>query len=181
MATSSGGLVPGTPLIIGAAAANGAATITCTSLANGAVRQSSKTSASLLQAPPGCTNAVMPSRLTLTAACKMASGTGLAGLELDVFIGWSSSSIAGTGNPGGLLGSDTTYLLTDAEPQLQFVGAIVGSTSIGTGLQQQGAIPIDPLDQYFILVAANNMGQATDSIAGDTTFTLIPWYLVFQS
>lgn len=98
-----------------------------------------------------------------------------AGKEIELYWGASTSSSAGTANPGGLSGTDATFNTTPSEykAQLIFIGSLVLSNNAGTGVQQQRFV-FSPPCRYGMPVVVNVSGQTLGSTAGDHTVTLTP-------
>lgn len=98
-----------------------------------------------------------------------------AGKEIELYWGPSDSATAGTDNPGGLSGTDTTFNTTPDEYKLQlvFIGSLVLSNNAGTGIQKQWFAFVPP-QRYGSPVVVNKSGQTLGATAGDHTLTFIP-------
>ena len=144
--------------------------LTGTSLANAAGRAGDKCSNNdILDATKG-----LAAQLEIWATTKPQSAP-TAGTTLDVYLAFSDSGTAGTDNPGNLSGADAALGNVDLCPQFVFVGSIVMSNSLGTGVQQQ-RFTVVPQDQYVIPIIVNNSGQTLSATGTDTAVWITPWY-----
>ncbi len=137
-------------------------------LTNTSMREGGK-SATLIDGTKG-----MPELLEIGFETKVQSAA-TDGLELRLFLGFSTSATAGTDNPGGLTGADAAVSDSDQLPLLVFVGSIVMSSSLGTGVQRQRLLAV-PLTEYIVPVVQNATGQTTTNIDGETFISIRPWY-----
>lgn len=98
-----------------------------------------------------------------------------AGTEIELWWGASTSATAGTGNPGGLSGTDATFNTTPDEykQQLIFVGSLVLSNNAGTGVQKQRFV-FSPPARYGMPVLVNKSGQTLGLTEADHGVTLTP-------
>lgn len=93
------------------------------------------------------------------------------GGTIDVYVGWSDSATAGTGNPAALSGTDSGYTggtggaLVDALKLLEFVGSLsLQGTEDADGVPQVGQIGIiSPKARYLMIVVVNNSGAILGS------------------
>lgn len=138
------------------------------SLANAGIQQGVK-SDTLVDGTKG-----FPEILEVIAETKLAVAP-TSGNEFLIYFGFSKNATAANENPGGLTGADAAVGNADQLPQLTFVGSIVMSNSLGTGVQRQ-RMEVRPKAEYFIPVAQNSTGQATSSTDGETVITVRPWY-----
>lgn len=168
MANTYGPLVAGTPKKW--TSSGGDHVLTFTSVANAAGRAGDKCSTNdILDATKGLAEV-----LEVFASCKVQVAP-TAGLTVDVYLAFSDSSTAGTNNPGNLSGADAVLSNVDVLPLLVFVGSIVLSNSIGTGVQQARFL-LQPQDQFLIPVLVNNSGQTASATGTDAFVTITPWY-----
>jgi hypothetical protein len=164
-------LVAGTPLVW--TTSGGDKVITGTSLANAAARQGDK-SATLVDASSPAKG--LPAFLEIVVETKVQSAP-TDGLTVDLFLGFSNNATAGTNNPAGLTGADGTLASpASVTPQLTFVGSIICSNAIGTGIQRQDSMFVAPKDAYVIPVLVNSSGQTISATGTDTKITITPWY-----
>ena len=147
--------------------------ITCTSLAAGSSRQGVK-SATLVEAPPSGSTAIMPDYLMFVLEFQHTSAP-TAGGEVSLYLGFSSSATAGTSNPALLTGTDAAGPNADTFGQLVFAGSVIVSNNLGTGVQR-GYLFAVPLDAYVSPVIYNNATTAFDSTAGHTILTMTPFF-----
>ena len=96
---------------------------------------------------------------------------------IEVWMGYSASSTAGTGNPGNLTGADTTWAGYTTDPaqarfQLRRVGQFVASAT--TVAQVQDIAVFCPELQYGVPLVLNYADQALSSTAGDHVLTFTP-------
>jgi hypothetical protein len=137
--------------------------ITLTSLANDAERQGAKGDLGA--------NRARLWEVLYTAAVGVAATNGK---EIEIYWAASSSATAGTDNPGGTDGTDS--LLANGEEkkhQLIFIGSLVLSNALGTGIQRQRFV-FSPPCRYGMPVAANISGQALSATAADHEIRLTP-------
>lgn len=137
-------------------------------LATAGIRQGVK-SATLVDGTKG-----FPEILEVTLSTKLQVAPTAAN-EMPVYLGFSSSATAGTDNPGGLSGTDAAVGNVDQLPQLTFVGALILSNALGTGVQEQ-KFWTPPGAEYVMPVLYNNSGQSTTNVDGETSITVRPWY-----
>ncbi len=137
-------------------------------LANAGLREGGK-SATLVDGTKG-----FPELLEVIAETKL-QGAPTAGLTCNIYVGFSKSATAANENPGGLTGADAAVGNVDQLPQLLFVGAVVLSNAIGTGVQRSRFI-IAPRAEYIIPVFQNSSGQTTTNTDGETCVIIRPWY-----
>src|SRR5688572_30104232 len=125
---------------------------TLTSKANNVGRQDDK-SATLDDSTKG-----MPEVLEF----RLESAVGSAatnGLELELWIGESSSGTAGTDNPANLTGADADLSNPDElKFQCNFAGSLVFSNARGTNVQKQ-RLRYFPVCPYIIPLVVNKTGQ----------------------
>lgn len=160
-------LEAGTPLTW--QASGGSKALTLTSLASGNARQGDK-SATLVDGTKG-----MPELLEISLETK-ANAAVTNGLQAELYIGESSSSTAGTDNPGGLSGSDAAFANpSEKKLQLNFLGSLNYSNALGTGTQRQRWI-YKPTCICIIPLVVNNSGQAFSGTPGDHILTITPYY-----
>ena len=112
--------------------------------------------------------------LELWVTCKVQVAP-TAGTTLDVYLGFSDSGTAGTDNPGQLSGADAALSNVDVLPQLLYVGSVVMSNSLGTGVQAARFL-VRPQDQFLIPVVVNNTGQTLSATGTDIAVWITPWY-----
>ncbi len=94
-----------------------------------------------------------------------------AGGTIDIYVGFSDSATAGTGNPAALSGADAGYTggtggtLADALKLLEFVGSLsLQATNDGDSSPQVGVVGrISPHAQYMMIVVVNNSGAVLGS------------------
>lgn len=137
-------------------------------LATAGIREGAK-SATLVHVTYG-----FPELLEIEVETKLQSAP-TAGLECPIYLGFSRSSTAGTGNPGGLTGADAAVGNADQLPMLIFVGSIVLSNALGTAVQRVRLIAV-PKAEYVIPVFQNSSGQTTTNVDGETIISIRPWY-----
>ena len=172
-------IVIGTPIVLGNSVdyvdgnGLGARTdqIDLTSLAAGAARQSDKFDLGV----------DLDLEYVLAAAIEFASAP-TSGETVDFYLSFSNSAAAGTGNAGGVSGSESGYsgaagdAVADTVPQLVYVGSLV-CTSDGVGVVQiDNSIGIfTPRARYATLVVVNNTGgDAFDSDAINSAVRIAP-------
>lgn len=103
-----------------------------------------------------------------------------AGGSVELWVGFSHSGTAGTGNPANLSGSDAAYngygaAATDADEcvnQLIFLGAIPVSNDADVHIGE--FIGFVPREQYGIFVVRNNADQAFISDAVEMSIRIAP-------
>jgi hypothetical protein len=169
MATAYSDLTPGTAITW--TNTGGTKALNAKALTNTSIRQGDK-SASLIDGTKG-----MPEVLRIVVETKVQSAP-TAGTTLDLHVGFSASLTAGTGNPGGLTGADGTGPNVDVltAGQVAFVGSVVMSNNLGTGVQRGPVFEIVPRAEYMIPVLYNQTGQTTSNVDGETVITVTPWY-----
>lgn len=166
MATAYSDLTPGTALVW--KNTGGDFAMNMKALATAGVREGGK-SATLVDATKG-----FPELLEVVVETKLQVAP-TAGNQCVVYMGFSASGTAGAANPGGLTGADSAIGNADQLPQLAFVGALVLSNALGTGVQRQ-RFTIAPRAEYVIPVFQNSSGQTTSNVDGETVVTVRPWY-----
>jgi len=137
-------------------------------LATAGIREGGK-SATLVDGTKG-----FPEVLEVIAETKLQSAP-TAGNECPVYLGFSKNATVGSENPGGLTGVDAAVGNADQLPQLVFVGSIILSNALGTGVQRQ-RFEVKPKAEYVIPVFQNSSGQTTSNVDGETVITIRPWY-----
>lgn len=165
MAVNYSDLTPGTALVW---KNTGGINMNMKNLATAGIREGVKSS-TLIDGTKG-----FPELLEVVAETKLGSAP-TAGNLCPVYLGFSSSSTAGTDNPGGLTGADAAVGNADQLPQLTFVGAIVLSNALSTGVQRQ-RMWCRPTAEYVIPVFQNSSGQTTSNVDGETSISIRPWY-----
>lgn len=146
----------------------GTGTITMTSVANNAARQSTK-------ADFGATRA----RLYKVFAEVELAATPTAGNTIELWLAPSSSPTAGTDDLAGTSGSDAAYSgyssnLDESLKQLIFVGDLV-VTAQATATVQKGFVGFCVVPQrYAALVVYNKSGAAFHSSATNVVFRFVP-------
>lgn len=140
--------------------------ITCTSLAAGSAEQGAKSGTF----NDGTLGNPIEYRIKLVMQFTAAPTDGK---EVEVWIGQSSSSVAGTDNPGGLTGADASYVVSKRF-QLDYAGSLIASNSIGTGVQQQSEFIVPRKELFLSPVIFNNADQAFDATALHTVLTITP-------
>lgn len=156
----------GTPLVF--KSSGGDAAITMTSVANNAARQSVKLDLGASRTP----------LYSVKASFEIAA-TPTAGNTIELYWAPSSSSSAGTDNPGNVSGTDAAYTgyssnIADSVKQLQFIGSFV-CTAQATATVQSGFVGrFKPADRYGSLVVFNKSGAAMHSSATNISITLTP-------
>lgn len=140
--------------------------IDLTSLASTAARQSEKID---LQREATNTRVARLYRVSMSIEFAVAPASG----ELvDLYVGFSHSGTAATGNPGGLSGSDAAYTgtagdtLDDSLKQLRYVGSLIATSDATTVVQIQQVGFFVPEGRYAMFVVDNNTSQAffTDAV-----------------
>jgi len=166
MAVNYSDLTPGTALVW--KNTGGDFAMNMKALATAGIREGGK-SATLVDGTKG-----FPEVLEITAETKLQAAP-TAGNEFPIYLGFSTSATAGTSNPGGLTGADAAVGNADQLPQLVFVGAIILSNALSTGVQRQKFWCV-PRAEYVIPVGQNSSGQTTSNVDGETSITIRPWY-----
>lgn len=166
MAVNYSDLTPGTAVVW--KNTGGDKAINLKALATAGIREGGK-SATLVDGTKG-----FPELLEIETETKLQSAP-TAGLTCSIYLGFSRSSTAGTGNTGGLTGADAAVGNADQLTQLTFAGAIVLSNSLGTGVQRQ-RLWVVPKAEYVIPVFQNSSGQTTTNVDGETLISIRPWY-----
>lgn len=146
----------------------GNAAITLTSVANTAARQSVKLDL-------GATRAEL---YAVRAAFEIAA-TPTAGTTIDLYWAPSSSSTAGTDNPGNISGTDAAYTgyssnLTASLKQLLPIGSFVCTAQATSTVQAAFVGFFKPPLRYGSLVVVNNSGAALHSSATNMVITFTP-------
>jgi hypothetical protein len=146
----------------------GDATLTLTSVSNGAARQSAKLDLGATRGPSYLVKAAFEIAATPTA-----------GNTIDLYWAPSSSATAATDNPGNVSGSDSAYSgyssnLTDSLKQLQFIGSFVCTAQATATVQKAIVGRFSPLHRYGTLVVVNNSGAALHSSATNMEVILSP-------
>lgn len=96
------------------------------------------------------------------------------GSEIDLFWAASPSATAGTDNPGNTNGLDNGLSNpSQVTKQLIFLGSLVLSNALGTGVQKQGFV-FSPPTRYGMPVVYNRSGQALSATAGNHEVRLNP-------
>ena len=93
-----------------------------------------------------------------------------AGGLIQVHTGYSQSSTAGTGNPGGLSGSDAAY--TGNLNQLDYVGAWPLDNSASAQIGYLGEF--EPTDRYLMVVLTNGGDQSLIDDAVEMSIRVAP-------
>lgn len=166
MAANYSDLLPGTALVW--KNTGGDYAMNMKALATAGIREGVK-SASLIHATYG-----FPELLEIEVETKLQAAP-TAGLECPVYLGFSRSTNAGTGNPGGLTGADAAVGNADQLPMLVFIGSIVLSNALGTAVQRQRFVAA-PKAECVIPVFQNSSGQTTTNVDGETIISIRPWY-----
>lgn len=135
---------------------------------NNVIREGAK-SATLVDGTKG-----FPEKLEVTIETKLQIAA-VDSVEGEVYLGFSSSSTAGTDNPGGLTGADAAVADSDQLAQLIYVGSLIGASSLSTGVQRQ-VFEAVPKKEYVIPVFRNTLGQSTTNVDSETIITIRPWY-----
>ena len=121
---------------------------------------------------------------SITSCFEVASGAAADGEVVELWMGYSQSATAGTGNPGGLSGTDADYTgtgqsaLTPSLKQLTFIGAHVctlDDTLNTPQVQIASCGTFQPKARYGCLVVVNKMTGAfhTDVIETNIVFSPI--------
>lgn len=149
--------------------------IDLTSVASGAARQSDKID---LQREASSTRLARLYQVSISLEWTTAP----ASLEVvDVYVGFSYSGTAGTGNPGGLSGSDAAYTgtsgdsLDDSLKQLIHVGSLSATADATTAVQIQQVGFFVPEGRYAMFVVDNNTAQALFSDAVEMAIRVEPY------
>jgi hypothetical protein len=142
------------------------------SLANGAARQSAKATLDATYLPD----------LVVASAVLEFAATPTAGNGFRVYWAPSNSSTAGTGNPGGVSGSDAAYTgySSNLDPSLRhlvFVGRIAVTAQATATVQViRNFASFVPGSRYGSLVVVNDSGAAIHSDDVECHITLDPVY-----
>lgn len=100
------------------------------------------------------------------------------GERLDYYVGWSTTSSAALANPGGLIGSASSYTggpnltLDEGLSQLDFIGSLVVGAYAGNQTSPIGTMV--PKERYGSLVVVNRSGQSITGSAADNHVVLTP-------
>lgn len=100
------------------------------------------------------------------------------GERVDYYVGWSPTSSAALGNPGGLIGSSSGYIggpnltLDEGLAQLDFVGSMVVGAYAGNQTSTIGTMV--PKERYGTLVIVNRSGQALTGSLADAHTVMTP-------
>lgn len=143
--------------------------ITLTSLANAAARQGAK----------GDLGSVWAKKWHVFFTSSVGSAP-TNGLEIELYWAASTNATAGTDNPGNTSGTDASLSNpSEVKLQLLYIGSLILSNSVGTGIQRQG-FSFCPPTRYGMPVVVNSSGQTMGSTAGDHVITLTPLEDVIQ-
>lgn len=143
--------------------------ITLTSLADNAAREGVK-SATWVDGTKG-----LPEVIEIRFEAQVASAA-TNGKEVELFIGESDNSTAGTDNPGNLTGADAALSNPDElKYQCVFVGSLVLSNARGTNVQKQ-RLRFKPICAYSIPLVVNKSGQALGSTGTNLKIVMTPYY-----
>ena len=142
--------------------------IDLTSLAAGVARQSAKVDF-------GATRA---RRYSVVLAVEFATAPA-AGETLDIYIGYSPSGTAGTGNPAKLTGADAAYSgyssnLDDSLKQLDYIGSLVATIQATTTVQIALIGTISPSQRYGMIVVDNSTSDALFTDADEMSILISP-------
>lgn len=97
---------------------------------------------------------------------------------IELWAGESTSGTAGTGNPGGLGGTDAAVTNADQRKrQCSYVGVLSLSNNISTGTQRAHFTQF-PQHRYQIPLIFNNSGTSLSGTAGDHVITATPYYRI---
>lgn len=149
--------------------------LTGTSLGAGSTRQGGKTTTTLVQAPPSGSTAILPDFLRFLIQLQFVSAPA-AGGEVQLYLGFSSSTTAGNNNPAGLTGVDGAGPNTDTFGGLLLAGSLVASNNLGMAIQLSQYLDVIPKDIAFSPVLYNNASVALDATASHTIITMVPYY-----
>jgi hypothetical protein len=166
MAANYSDLTPGTALVW--KNTGGDFAMNMKALATAGIREGVK-SATLVDGTKG-----FPEILEIIAETKLQSAP-TDGNECPIYLCFSKNATAGSENKGGLTGADAAVGNASQLPQLVFVGSIILSNALGTGVQRQG-FEVKPKAEYVIPVFQNSSGQTTSNVDGETSITIRPWY-----
>lgn len=137
--------------------------ITMTSLLNGSGVQGAK----------GDLGSTWAQRWVMEVASSVASAA-TAGNEVEFYWGPSASGDATMGNPAGMTGSDGAWNPVDElKAQTIYVGSLVLSANLGTGIQRQ-LFEFYPPTRYGMPGVANKSGQTLGSTAANHEIKLTP-------
>lgn len=101
------------------------------------------------------------------------------GLTVDLYMGSSPHTTAGTANPGGLTGADAAYTgtagdsLADSLKQLDYIGSLICTADAATVVQQQ-SFKYSPANQWVMPVVFNQSGQAFEGDDIEMSIIMIP-------
>lgn len=144
--------------------------ITLASLAASAARQGAKGDLGATRAP------------LWSAKIEFDSGTApTAGGLITLYLGWSKSGTAGTGNNAGLSGADAAYAgyssnLADSLQHLGVAVAWIACTALGNTPQSGATFFFRPKERYVMPVIYNQMDQAFSASTTEHIITLTPIY-----
>lgn len=163
-------LVAGAPVVW--APSGGDQTLTLTSLANGAAREGPK-----VDFASGTYG--LPEALLIRLETAVASAA-TAGTTIEVYLGFSTSTTAGTDNPANLSGTDASLSNPDElKYQAVLAGVLVLSNAMGTSVQKT-YLWARPLARAVIPLVINKSGQALSSTASDHKLVITPYYRQIQ-
>ena len=138
-------------------------TITLTSLPNNSGWQGAK----------GDLGSVWARRWAFEVGSAVASAAA-AGNEIEFYWGPSASGDATAGNPGNMTGSDGAWNPVDElKSQTIYVGSLVLSANMGTGIQRQ-VFEFYPPTRYGMPGVANKSGQTLGSTAANHEIKITP-------
>ena len=144
-------------------------TLTLTSLTNGSGREGDK-SATLIDGTYG-----MPELLEWFLLS--AVGTTVTSTDLELYLGFSDSSTAGTNNPGNLAGADGAWSTPDElKLQLALAGCLNFSNGRTTNIQKVRLWYPRPAAHYVIPALVNKTGQTLSGTASDHQLIMTPLY-----
>jgi len=135
-------------------------------LANAAARQGAK----------GDFGATMANSYSVELAVDAATAPTVGG-TYDLYFGGSHSSVAGTDNPGGMIGADSAYTgvktaeISESVPQLDFIGSLV--TVDFANIVQRAYFTYTPHLRYGAPVVVNNSGQ-TSGLDAENKVRFVP-------
>lgn len=156
----------GTPLVW---ASGQSLALNIVSLANDAAREGNKSS-TLVDGTKG-----MPELLEIAFESAVASAA-TDGKEIEVYIAESHTSIANSGNPSNLQGSDAALSNPDElKFQSYYAGRLRLSNARGTNMQFQRFTYV-PTMPYIIPLVVNKSGQALKNDLGVHRITITPMY-----
>jgi len=139
-----------------------------TGLADGAARQSAKVDLGEHRA----------ALYAVRGAFEMAA-TPTAGELIELYWAPSQSATAGTGNPGGVSGSDAAYAgyssnLAESVLQLIYIGSFVCTVQVATTVQIGEVGVFSPTERYGSLIVKNESGAAFHSDAVESHVVFDP-------